>query len=151
MPAPTPSSSCTEIRKNGLCQAVYSKPRSGSTAKPARKSGLRPQASALRPTRIAIGTITACAAMMHADMNSDPSFMSSLASSWPTRGSIARVGEVEERHAGGEDQQWPAPEQHAEAGRPLRVVIVARQAASPRMVDGSPVDRRHREDAADRH
>ena len=41
-----------------------------------RNSGLRPQISAFAPTSIAIGTITICAATMHADIRLVPKFLS---------------------------------------------------------------------------
>ena len=54
-----------------------------------RNNGLRPQASAFVPTRMAIGTITIWAATMHADIRLVPRFLFSNASFWPTKGNIA--------------------------------------------------------------
>ncbi len=47
--------------------------------------------SVLAPTSIATGTITICAATMHADIRVVPSFLSCKASFWPTNGSIAAL------------------------------------------------------------
>ena len=54
-------------------------------------SGLRPQMSALAPQSMAIGTMTSCAATMHADMRLVPEFASFNASFWPTSGNIAAL------------------------------------------------------------
>jgi hypothetical protein len=48
--------------------------RMGRMANPARNKGLRPQLSAVRPTRRAIGNITACAATMQAYIMAVASF-----------------------------------------------------------------------------
>ncbi len=51
-------------------------------ANPARNNGLRPQLSAVRPTRRAIGSITTCAATMQADIIAVASFGYAAASFW---------------------------------------------------------------------
>jgi hypothetical protein len=56
-------------------------------ANAARNIGFRPQLSAVRPTRRAIGSITACAATMHADIMAVASFGYAAASFCPTSGS----------------------------------------------------------------
>jgi hypothetical protein len=58
----------------------------GSTEKAMRKIGLRPQLSALRPTRIAIGSITPWAATTQNDIMAVASLGNSSASFWPTSG-----------------------------------------------------------------
>ena len=64
-------------------------PRSASTASAAAKIGLRPQMSALRPTRMATGTITIWAAMMQTDISVVPRSRLTSASFCPTSGNIA--------------------------------------------------------------
>src|SRR4029077_5193231 len=58
---------------------------------PARNNGLRPQLSAVRPTRRAIGSITACAATMQADIMAVASLGYAAASFCPTSGSSAAL------------------------------------------------------------
>jgi hypothetical protein len=58
---------------------------------PARNSGLRPHLSAVHPTSSAIGSITGCAATMHADIMAVASFGCAAASFCPTSGSNAAL------------------------------------------------------------
>ena len=66
---------------------------------------LQPQASALAPTKMAIGTITICAATMHADIRLVPRFLFCKASFCPTKGNIRRIREVKQDRASGENQE----------------------------------------------
>jgi len=61
------------------------------TANPTKNIGFRPQVSALVPTTYATGTITTCAATMHADISAVPTSLLCKANSWPTSGSMAAL------------------------------------------------------------
>ena len=91
MPAPTPSSTWIESTAIGPCSSANSAPRTGRAMKQARNSGLRPHASARRPTRIAIGTITNWAMMMAPAMNALLAPPYSRASFSPASVSIAAL------------------------------------------------------------
>ena len=69
-----------------LSDKVYSTARIGRMTNPAIKRGLRPQLSAVRPTKSAMGNMTICAAMMQADIIAVASFGNAAASFCPTSG-----------------------------------------------------------------
>ena len=100
---------------------------------PARKSGLRPQRSALRPTNIAIGTMMICAATMQADISVVPSVPVLKRELLSDQRQHRGIGKVEEHHAGGKNQQRPAGQQDVKAGRLRpRPGLADRQSCSPR-------------------
>ena len=81
------------------------------------KQRLAPDASALAPTSIAIGTITNCAATMQADIRLVPAVLVRKRELLADQRQHRRIGEVEQDHASGEDQQGSAGEKHGESGR----------------------------------
>jgi len=66
-------------------------------AKPTRRRGLRPQVSAVRPTRRAIGSITSCAAMMQDDIHGRRPFPVREGELLTDQRKQRRVGKVEEQ------------------------------------------------------
>jgi hypothetical protein len=99
---------------------------------------LRPQLSAVRPTRRAIGVITACAATMQADIMAVASSVNSAASFCPTSGSSAAIGKMDQHHTQAEDDHRPEFEQDAIAGRighGLRRILLSVEVSRPVVID----------------
>src|SRR5215468_6933832 len=68
-----------------------STPRTGSTAKPRSRIGLRPQLSARRPTQGEMAAVTACGATIQAAITNDASLPARLVTIPAAMGSIAAL------------------------------------------------------------